>query len=141
MDVLELLKYHEGFRGSPYFDTRGFVTVGYGHNLDANPLTPEQAEAILVLDVAEVRRQLGKAAPWASGLDRVRLAALEDMAFQLGVRGLSGFRRMLAALKAGDMRTAEAEALDSQWAHNHPERATRIARMLRTGNWPTMPRG
>lgn len=41
---LEMLKGFEGFRGLPYEDSAGHLTIGYGHRL---PLTKGEAEVLL----------------------------------------------------------------------------------------------
>jgi len=38
--MVERIKSHEGYKPSPYKDTVGKWTVGYGRNLEDNPLTP-----------------------------------------------------------------------------------------------------
>ena len=58
------------------------------------------------------------------------------MAYQLGVGGVTKFRRMIAHLDVGDHVNAAAEALDSQWARNFPQRAREVAHMLKYGEFP-----
>ena len=36
--LIEQLKRHEGFKPNVYKCTKGHNTIGYGYNLDANPL-------------------------------------------------------------------------------------------------------
>ena len=36
-ELLAQLRDQEGFRASPYLDTQGVVTIGYGTNLEAHP--------------------------------------------------------------------------------------------------------
>ena len=80
--------------------------------------------------------ELRAALPWFDTLDRVRQAALLNMAYQLGVAGLKGFPKMLAALRDQRWAEAEAQALDSMWAKEQtPARARRVARQLATGEW------
>ena len=55
------------------------------------------------------------------------------MAYQMGVTGLSKFKNMLTAVELGDFDEAANQALDSRWARQTPERATRHAEMLRVG--------
>jgi len=57
--------------------------------------------------------------------------ALLNMAYQLGVSGLLNFSKMLTALQAGDREEAAREALDSLWAKQTPNRARRVALLLR----------
>lgn len=62
-----------------------------------------------------------------------RQRALANMCFQLGAGGLSGFRRMIAAIYADDWNRAYDEALDSLWAKQTPGRALRVAWMILEG--------
>ena len=134
--LLDQLKRHEGFRGRPYTDTTGHTTIGYGRNLDANPLTEPEASFLLVGDMAAVVREVSARFPETEGLDEVRLSALQNMAFNLGVPGLSRFTRMWAAIEAHNWPLAADEAKDSLWARQVGGRAHDITYMLRTGEWP-----
>jgi lysozyme len=72
-----------------------------------------------------------------------RRAVLFNLAFNLGLgredsrkgEGLSGFRRMLAALRQGDSAAAAGEMLDSRWAKQVGRRATELARQMASGQW------
>ena len=57
-------------------------------------------------------------------------AALLDMAYNLGVNGLLGFKDMVSALERGDYDTAADEALDSVWARRRPDRASGWRRLF-----------
>jgi len=137
-----LIARHEGAnrdpktgRHLPYKDSLGILTVGYGRNLERG-ISEDEARYMLANDIADHRNELLVHAPWVQGLDEVRLAALVDMAFNLGVPRLMGFRRMLAAARAGDWQTAAREMLDSRWAAQVGSRAVELAHMMRTGEWP-----
>ena len=131
------LRRDEGLRLLAYRCTAGVLTIGYGHTAgvqDGDTCTKAQAEAWLRDDVAAALSGLDRAVPWWRGLSDARQRALANMAFQLGLARLLGFRRMLAALQRGDFATAAAEALDSKWAREDtPERARRVARLIREG--------
>lgn len=72
--------------------------------------------------------------PWWRKLNAERQGALASMGYQLGVSGLMQFKLMISALEAGDYEAAAAEALASKWAkQDTPNRAERIAKILRTG--------
>lgn len=134
----QFTKDNEGLRLTPYLCPAGKITVGYGHNLEAHPITEEQAEEFFGEDYARAFRD---AADFAGGvaelvdLGEPRRAALVDMAFQMGGGALGKFRNMQAAIKQGDWRTAADEALDSRYATQTPKRALKVAHMLRTGTW------
>ena len=55
------------------------------------------------------------------------------MCFNMGISRLLGFRKALAAVRAHQWDTAAAEMLDSKWTGQVGARATRLAKMMRTG--------
>jgi len=55
------------------------------------------------------------------------------MAFNLGVAGLLGFKKMIVALKNGNYQLAAKECLDSRYAKEVGARAKRVAETIRTG--------
>ncbi|WP_163372863.1 glycoside hydrolase family protein [Endozoicomonas acroporae] len=136
LHVYDLIKEHEGLRLKPYRCTAGKLTIGYGHNLDDNGITEDQAERMLIEDVANVEKELVRNIPWFAELDIVRQSILIDMAFNLGWPRLSKFKKTLAYIKSGEYNEAAMEMLDSVWANQVGERAIRLAEMMRTGEWP-----
>ncbi len=72
---------------------------------------------------------------WAQ-LNEPRRAVLTDMAFNLGKPKLSGFKRMIDAIRTHDWLRAKVELLDSDYASDVKTRATMNARVLLTGVWP-----
>lgn len=137
MDIIALkddLIRDEGFRSAAYRDTLGYWTIGVGRLIDerrGGGITQEEARYLLGNDIARITSELDRRLPWWNGLPEPKQRALCNMAFQMGVNGLLGFRKMLAALKAGEWEKAATEALDSSWAWQTPERAERIATVLR----------
>ena len=128
----------EGYERSAYQDSEGFWTIGRGHLVDKRKnagLSDEVIELQFEIDVNEKLAELLQALPWASQLDEARLGALCNMAFQLGVKGLLQFKKMLLHLRYGRYHEACLEALDSQWEQQTPLRAKRIAKQLLTGEW------
>lgn len=124
----------EGLRLKPYRDTVGKLTIGVGRNLDDNGITEDEAAYLLQNDIAVSERELSRL-PWFSGLDDVRKGAIINMHFNLGLPRLLTFRKMIAALDAGDYEQAANEALDSRWAEQVGDRAVRLARQIKTGEW------
>lgn len=136
MDLIELLKKEEGFRGDLYKCTAGALTIGYGHNLEARPITENAASVILMDDIVDTVRKVIDELPWVMGLDQARRIAILSMAFNMGIGGLLKFKKMLAALKIGNYEEAARESLASVRALQVPKRAYREAEMLRTGKEP-----
>lgn len=132
-DLAADLARDEGLRLKPYRCPAGKLSIGFGRNLDDLGITEDEARTLLANDISRVRFELDAALPWWRGLSDGRQRGLANMAFNLGLRRLLGFRRMLDALKAGDGRAAAAEALDSAWAAEVGERARRIAALYEGG--------
>lgn len=132
----EQLLRHEGEVLHAYEDTEGYLTIGVGRLIDKRKgggISHEEAMVLLDNDICRVIDQLERRAPWFKRLDPTRQQAIANMAFQMGVDGVFGFQRMIAALSNGNYQHAASEALASRWAKQTPERAEEIADMIRTG--------
>lgn len=138
MNLKEDIKREEGYRDWPYRCSEGFLTVGYGHNLDAAPLIPEamtlirQAHALqFEHDFHESYKAASNLGDWFHRMPEHWREACIAMIYQLGLPTFLQFRKMIAALKVGDGAEAEKQALDSLWAKQTPERAERVAAAFR----------
>lgn len=132
---IEFTARNEGFSETLYRCTAKKLTIGYGFNVQAG-VTKRVARAILHEQLREIHDYLYRAYDWyeeISVCEPVRAIAIRDMNFQLGFAGFRKFRKAIAAMKARDYETAAKEALDSRWAKQTPNRARRVARMIRTG--------
>lgn len=129
------LKRDEGLRLTAYKDTVGIWTIGYGHAHVApgTVWTQAQAEAALIEDVRKHNAELAAALPWIGSLDPARRRVLQNMAFNLGVKGLLGFKNTLGMVKTGDYEGAARGMLNSLWAKQVKGRAVRLAEQMRTG--------
>ena len=136
MTLLDQLKRDEGKSAEMYLDSRGFLTIGYGHLLRGGyPLSDAAMEQILRDDLLATTQALRARLPWVSSLSPAREEALGNLAFNVGVVGVAGFKKMLTALQAGKWETAARELLDSKYATQVGDRATRLARQLQTDQW------
>ncbi len=129
--VLSDLKRDEGLRLEPYNDSVDKLTIGYGRNLDDVGITEREAEFLLENDLRRSLADLDRALPWWHGLSEASRRGLVNMCFNLGLPRLLTFKKMLAALQAGDGDLAADEALDSKWAGQVGDRAKRIAALYR----------
>ena len=137
MTVYDLIKAHEGKRLRPYQDTEGFLTIGYGRNLDAEGISDDEAQVMLQNDIDQCVRELESNLPWFSQLDAPREGALIDMCFEIGIAGLLKFKNTLAAIERQDWPAVAAGMLASEWATKQaPARAAEDARIMLTGQWP-----
>lgn len=144
MSAVELIKKEEGFRAEPYYCTAGMPTIGYGRVVGKkdDPLpditTTEEFESeFLEKEVARLEYKLSGIYPNAwSRCNEARQSVLVSMAYQLGLSGLAGFRRMWAAIGESNWHEAARQALDSKWAKvDSPNRAKRQAEQLESGLW------
>lgn len=155
--LIAQLKRHEGTKRDSsgnhiaYRCTAGALTIGYGHNLDANPvpginasskLNNDQAHRLLIADVLAVQKSLEASIPWASKLDPARYAVLVNMAFNLGLGGLLQFKPTLELIRIGDYPNAAKRMMNSKWAKDVGDgpggkfdRAEQLAKQMETGFW------
>lgn len=128
------LKRDEGFVSHAYKDSLGYLTIGYGFLIDQSRgggIPEDIARIWLLALVAHKLEDLAQAwPPFVQQPEQVR-RALANMAYQLGVPGLMRFKKMLAALEREDRAEAAREALDSRWARQTPNRAARVAKLIR----------
>jgi lysozyme len=131
--AVEMLKKHEGLRLKPYRCTAGKLTIGYGRNLEDVGISEKEALQMLKHDVNSYRELLTARYQWFESLSTDRKAVCINMAFNLGMRGFHGFRRMRRCLKQGDYPQAVIEMLDSKWAKQVGYRATELAQIMEEG--------
>ena len=127
----QLLAADEGLRLMPYRCSAGKLTIGYGTTF---PLSEEEAHLLLRHRLEKVLDQCERRFPWWPRLSPARKQVIASMGYQMGMDGLMGFRRMLAAIERNDYDTAAREMLDSKWAkHDSPDRARRLAKVMVRG--------
>jgi lysozyme len=111
----------------------GNPTIGIGRRLDFPcGITPGESIALLHYDLIEVESSVRLTIPWAKDLPEPAYHALLNMRFNLGMKGLLNFKKMLAALKVRNFELAADEALDSAAARRLPQRYERIAMQFRS---------
>jgi lysozyme len=131
--LVEQLIDHEGERLFPYVDTVGKTTIGVGRNLTDVGISREESRFLLANDIKKVVDGLDSALPWWDSLSEARQRVLADMAFNLGLKGLLGFKNTLALIQAGDYDEAADNMLLSKWATQVGRRAQTLAGLMRRG--------
>lgn len=138
MDTYEQLKRDEGEVLHAYQDHLGFWTIGIGILIDKRKgggLRPEESEFIFRNRLKLLESELNDRLPWITRLDPARRGVLVNMAFQMGVAGLLGFKNTLAMIEAGKYQDAAKAMLQSKWATQTPARAQRLSNQMATGDW------
>ena len=126
----ELLQF-EGLCLKPYFCSAGKLTIGVGRNLEEVGITKDEALYLLQNDLHRASRELENELPWTRKLPAEAQCVLVHMLFNLGLKGLLGFKKLLAALQQGDYCGAAQEMLQSKWAGQVGQRAQLLARRMK----------
>lgn len=143
VDIVSQIKADEGFRGSPYRDSLGNWTIGYGTLLPHYEpsiqthveWTPERAEQELQIKLNAVNIGLADNLPWVWDLGVVKRGVFQNMGYNMGIERLLGFTNTLAAAKASDWERCKSEMLKSKWATQVGARAERLAKQVVTCEW------
>jgi lysozyme len=135
---LDLLKTHirvsEGLRLRIYKCPSGFNTIGYGTNLDSG-ITMHQAEALMCAEIDDLIEHIPSVVECWDNLDDNRKMALVDMAYNMGLSGLSKFVNTLGFICAGDYLAAANEIKQSKYYQQVGNRAKKIVKVIETGEW------
>jgi lysozyme len=142
--VAQRIKDNEGFRLNPYtleYNTKegkyvkeGFKTGGYGHRIQPNeeiPDTKEGWETVFNNDFEQSVKATEKLLTDASSVHPVVFGVLTEMVYQMGATGVSKFKNTLSHINNGNYEMASKEMLNSNWAKQTPDRAVRLADLVR----------
>lgn len=146
-NLVSMLQFEEGWSPVPYYDSRGYPTIGHGFLLGPKGAPLEHywlhitratgmvwLSELIQSTVADMSQFPVITAAMAACND-ARKAVLISMAYQMDARKLSGFRNTLLAIIAGNWSRAYDEMLNSAWARQTPVRARRQATQMLTGVW------
>lgn len=138
---------HEGLRLNAYLDTAKppVLTIGVGHNCKTSPvpgvskvgdsITMQQAMELFDKDITQHNAAALKAIPWIEDLNPPRQAVLYNMAFNLGITGLLGFKNTLGMIREEKYSSAAAGMMNSKWATQVGRRARTLSDQMETGEW------
>jgi lysozyme len=129
---------HEGIKQFAYQDSLGFWTIGVGrciHEGKGRGLTTDECFCLLKNDLIYFRNLLLKY-DWFTKQDVVRQNALVELAFNLGVNNLLGFKNMISALSVNNYALASKELVESTWARQiGKNRAADLQHRILTGRY------
>ena len=137
--LLESVKKHEGYRNKVYLDTLGKRTVGVGHLcvedfwMDGVEYEEDFLMEILEKDLQEAIRGARSLMEdhGCADIDEQAEEILIEMVFQLGMTGVSKFKKMWKALAELNYIGASYEMLDSRWSKQTPNRAKAMAKTMK----------
>ena len=131
-DLLESIKHHEGFVEHVYDDSLGIPTIGYGFAIKDLILEEDLCDEILLRKLRILGRSVMGKFPFFDSLPSDCKDVLMEMCYQLGVTGVSKFKKALKAMEDGDWEKAADEMLDSKWAKQTPNRAKEMSDIIRS---------
>lgn len=131
------LSIDEGRRKKLYKDTATPPkwTVGVGRNIEDRGLRDDEIDLMLSNDIEEAVGIARSLVPQFDKLDDVRQEVLVNMAFNMGMPKLSGFKRFFAALSDHNYSQAAYEMTDSAWYRQVGARAVRLAYAMNFGRF------
>ena len=125
-NLREQLKIDEGVKYEIYNDHLGYATFGIGHLIVegdeehgkplGTPVSEERVNAIFEEDVKKYISESKKVFPNLDDLPEIAQEVIVNMCFNMGAPRLSGFKKFIAGVNAGDWNTAAIEMMDSRWA-------------------------
>jgi lysozyme len=142
-ELKERIKEHEGYRNTIYLDSLNKATIGYGHLVTSEDpykinqeYSKEELNAQFEADFQTAKAHTEKLINDNNVAELLFNAkcVLIEMVFQLGVGGVSKFKKMWSALQEQDYNKASIEMLDSRWAKQTPSRANSLASIMRSCN-------
>lgn len=139
----KMVKAFEGYSSSPYLDTRGNWTIGYGHKVHPRDLdnyaagiTEETAEELLDTDIDVARagamNVFGAGGVWGKLKPSARVV-LTVMVYQVGAGKASTFMRLKKCISRLDYIGAAVEMIDSRWCQQTPGRVRSLAALICEG--------
>lgn len=146
----DLIKEAEGFSGIEYLCPAGYRTIGYGRNLETNPLTSSElaktfrtqdgklsineitASEWLTSEVLEIVNKCeGK--EWFEYIGAGRKGVIIDLIYNLGYTKWNTFKRCQLALSSKDFGVASLELEDSKWYRQVGLRGKRNVEIMKFG--------
>jgi lysozyme len=132
-ECLAELRRHEGFKDRPYRDTVGVLTIGYGWNLESDPIYREVAELQMKLKLQDLEQELIKRFVWYPNLTQPRKDVVLNMCYNLGIDGFAKFRNTIYLIANSRHEEAAVEMLKSKWAQQVGNRAKFLSDKMRLG--------
>ena len=125
--LIERIGVNEGFRSKPYQCSEGVWTIGHGLTW----LTEEESLHILTGRISQLHLKLLDDLDWYDDMPPEVQGVVIEMCYQMGFSGFTNFKKAIANMIDKDWKGAATEMLDSRWAKQTPNRANRLADIVR----------
>jgi lysozyme len=144
-NIQKMIAFEEGKRLDAYPDTKGVLTVGIGHNLEADSaldilkrhvrlhdkITEEECTALFKRDLDKVYAGIKRNIPWFDGLQEKYKPVIINMIFQMGIGGTLEFKNTLKAMHDNRPLAVEKGMRNSKWFRDTPNRVNRLILLVK----------
>ena len=130
-NLVDSIKKHEGYVGIVYKDSLGIDTIGYGFAIKDLELDEDICEIILERKLKELETRVNLKFKWFMYMPQEIKDVIMEMCYQLGVGGVSKFKKTIAYLQNIQWEEASVEMLDSLWAKQTPNRAKELSNRVK----------
>tara|TARA_R100000773_G_C4217514_1_gene116018 strand:- start:1310 stop:1708 length:399 start_codon:yes stop_codon:yes gene_type:complete len=132
MSLIDSIKEGEGYRAKVYKCTEGYDTIGYGFAIKDLDLDEEVCDLILIKKLDKLIDNTNKKFSFLAKIPQDKCEVIYEMCYQLGINGVSKFKKMLKHLENEDFEQASVEMLDSLWAKQTPNRAKKLSNQMKS---------
>jgi len=130
--LINSVKENEGYRSMVYKDSLGIDTIGYGFAIKDLELDEDICEEILKRKLDKLINRVNEKWGWIVNLPQEAQEVIYEMCYQMGVSGVSKFKKTLACFENHEYKMAAIEMLDSKWAKSDsPQRAKRMSDIIK----------
>ena len=126
------IKINEGLSFKPYKDQLGFLTIGYGHLilpsekiLLEKKLNKKELENIFQQDFNKSLKNFNLFLKQFSS-NKKEAELLIEMVFQIGIRGVLKFKKLLQNMRSGNIHLVCFEMMNSLWYKQTPLRVKNL---------------
>ena len=137
-DAMQMTKNFEGYSPHIYRCPAGYLTIGWGRNIERRGISKDEAELMFHNDyhnaIKDLRTLLSNNGVDYESIHKDALFALTDMMFNMGYDRLSKFKKMLYELKNGSYEGVAREMKDSKWYTQVGDRGKKLVDLVTNCN-------
>ena len=127
MRLIDSIKKNEGYISTVYKDSLGIDTIGYGFAIKDLELEEDLCHVILQRKLKRLEKEVSTRFKWFDKMPVSVQDIVLEMCYQMGVTGVSKFKKTIAYLERNEWKNASIEMLDSRWAKQTPGRAKELS--------------
>ena len=120
MKLIDSIKKNEGYISTVYKDSLGIDTIGYGFAIKDLELEEDLCHVILQRKLKRLEKEVSTRFGWLKKMPPSVKDIVLEMCYQMGVTGVSKFKKTIAYLEKSEWKNASIEMLDSRWAKQTP---------------------